>query len=471
MEEVTLETAPPSVRDLFNRGFSALERGNLDYSIDMLGRCVELAPTFFRAWKFLRAAEVKQFRARNPGAVSRSVQRAASYPSVLKAMALLKAGKSMDAIKVAEKVLRKDPFNMDAVKALGRAAEAAKMPEIAIQALASVREQQPDNILVLNWLGALYMETGQTRAGRECFESLVSLKPNDGAALKSLKDAMAIHSMSSDGWSEASTSTSKDAYRRVMRDEKQAVLLEQQNKAVKGERDVDALIAEGLTKVAKEPGNINYRRALANLYAGAMRWPDAIRTLEEAQQLAGARDPQIDAALNTIQLQQYDEQIKVLQDAGDTAAAETKRAERTAYRYEDIRDRVSRYPNDLALKFEYGEQLYERGMISEAIQQFQLAQRHAQRRPRALYYLGLCFKAKKQYDLATSQLEKAASEQLVMDQTKKDILYELGQIAEASGNAPTALAYYKQVYEVDISYRDVSEKIEKGYSAAAEAGA
>lgn len=465
MEEVTLETAPPAVRDLFNRGFSALERGNLDYAIDMLGRCVELTPTFFRAWKFLRAAEVKHFRARNPGIISQNVLRATNYPSVLRAMAMLKAGKTMEAIKIAEKVLRKDPFNLEAVKALGRAAEVAKMPEIAIQVLASVREQQPDNILVLNWLGALYMETGQTRAGRECFESLVSLKPNDAAALKSLKDAMAIHSMSADGWTDAAASTSKDAYRRIIRDEKQSVLIEQQNKAVKGERDTEALITECLTKVSKEPGNINYRRALANLYASSRQWAEAIRTLEEAQQLTGARDPQIDAALTAIHLQQYDDEIKTLQDAGDTAAAEAKRAERAAYRFDDVRDRVSRYPNDLALKFDYGELLYERGQISEAIQQFQLAQRHAQRRPKALYYMGLCFKSKKQYDLAISQLEKAVSEQFVMDQTKKDILYELGLISEESGNAQKALAYFKQVYEVDISYRDVAAKIEKGYSA------
>jgi len=69
----------------------------------------------------------------------------------------------------------------------------------------------------------------------------------------------------------------------------------------------------------------------------------------------------------------------------------------------------------------------QRGQINDAIQQFQLAQRHAQRRVKALYYIGLCFKQKKQYDMATEQLKKAAARAPAVGDTKKDIYYELGQ--------------------------------------------
>ena len=131
--------------------------------------------------------------------------------------------------------------------------------------------------------------------------------------------------------------------------------------------------------------------------------------------------------------------------------------------YEDTLDKVSRYPNDLLFRFDLGELHYQRGEINEAIQQFQLAQRNPQKRVRAMYYLALCFKKKGQLDIALEQLQKAASELQIMDDTKKDILYELGELCEQMGNNDKALAYFKEIYGVDISYRDVTAKMEKFY--------
>jgi tetratricopeptide (TPR) repeat protein len=85
----------------------------------------------------------------------------------------------------------------------------------------------------------------------------------------------------------------------------------------------------------------------------------------------------------------------------------------------DSADRVKRYPNDLQFRYEYGVVLYEHNRLNEAIEEFQLAQRNPQRRIRTLYYLALCFKQKQQYDIAIEQLQKAASEMTVMDETKK----------------------------------------------------
>jgi len=47
--------------------------------------------------------------------------------------------------------------------------------------------------------------------------------------------------------------------------------------------------------------------------------------------------------------------------------------------------------------------------------------------------------------------------------TKKDICYELGLIAEELGDAAKAAGYYKQIYQVDIGYKDVAERVERIY--------
>ena len=47
---------------------------------------------------------------------------------------------------------------------------------------------------------------------------------------------------------------------------------------------------------------------------------------------------------------------------------------------------------------------------------------------------------------------------------KKDILYELGGILESTGHIQEAAnQYYKEIYQVDIGYKDVAAKIEKSY--------
>ena len=61
------------------------------------------------------------------------------------------------------------------------------------------------------------------------------------------------------------------------------------------------------------------------------------------------------------------------------------------------------------------------------------------------------------------QLEKAASEIYSMDDTKKDITYEMGTICEAMGQPQKAAEYFKAIYAVDIGYKDVADKIDQAY--------
>ena len=124
---------------------------------------------------------------------------------------------------------------------------------------------------------------------------------------------------------------------------------------------------------------------------------------------------------------------------------------------------VKRYPNDLQFRYELGFQYYLRKQYNEAIEEFQLAQRNPQRRTRALYYLALCFTQKGQLDIAFEQLQKAASELTLMDETKKDVVYQMGLLADQMGRPDEALAFFKEIYSVDIKYRDIAERIETAY--------
>lgn len=456
MAEVALEQAPRKAREHFEKGMASFERGNFDYAMDMFLLALEACPGLLRARKFLRAAAVAKAKSQKSSAFSRALGTLGGSGTLLKVQSLLKS-KPDKALREAEELLRKDPLNPTFINIASQAAVAAGLPEVAVLNLEIAREHGAKDIKTLEWLAELYTEVNRMHDARLLYEELVRLKPNDPKAIKKLKDATALDTMQRGGWTEA------QSYRDVMKDQKQAALLEQQAKAVKTARDVDSLIEETRAKMEREPQNVNYMRAMADLLAKAERYDEAIAVLQRAQQTTGGADPQIARLISQIHLERIDREIAAFTAAGNTAAAEAKRRERADFVFKDAEERVQRYPNDLQFKFEYGVLLYERGMLNEAIQQFQRAQQNPQRRIRSLYYIGLCFKQKRQFDLAAEQLEKAAADLQVLDDTKKEILYELGTIYEALGQPERAVALYKEIYSVDIGYRDVAAKIETTY--------
>lgn len=456
MAEITLQEVPRNIRDLFDKATAAVDRGNFDYAMDMLIALLEQEPRFLQARKSLRAVQLKVTQDRGgSNAMASSLKGLGTY---LKAQMMLSKNPAK-ALVLSESLLRIDPFNAMFQDVMIRAALASKLPEVAINLLEIMNTRNPEDVPSLTRLGNLYLEVGDTANARSCFERLHSLRPNDPVILKALKDAQAVDTMKQGRWTDAKS------YRDVIRDTGEAKLLEQQAKAVKTTADVDSLLAEYQEKLQAEPQNANVRRMMADLMARSGRFDDAIAMLEETIRISGGGDPQIDRALSNVRLQKIEAEIESLREAGREDAADAKEQERKDFVFADAADRVRRYPNDLQFKYEYGVQLFERGQVNEAIQQFQLSQRNPQRRIRSLYYMAMCFEQKGQLDIAVDQLEKACAELSLMDDTKKDIVYEMGLVLEKQGQRERAIECYKQIYSVDISFRDVAQKIESFYKA------
>lgn len=457
MAEIEIEQAPRKAREHFDKGFAAMERGNLDYAMDMFNLALEVSPALLKARKFLRAAQVKKYKTNPPNSFQKAMVQVKAAGKTMKAQSLMKKDPT-GALKVTEEMMALDPFCPAFVSLNVQAAIGAGFPEAAILTLEVAKEGNPTDTKLLRQLAALYQQVDRMHDARVIYEEVARLLPNDPQAIKQLKDSTALDSMQKGRWAE------EGDFRGKIKDSKEAILLEQQNKAVKTAKDSDALIEETLKKIEADPKNINYRRALADLYLKSDQHDLALEALKAAQEMTGGADPQIDRAVSNAYIRKLDFEIAQFEAAGDTEHVEAWKKERASFMLDDARDKVERYPNDLLFRFDLGVLLFERGEINEAIQQFQLAQRNPQKRIRALYYMGLCFKHKGQLDIAVEQMQKAVSELPVMDDTKKDLLYELGTLSERMGNKDKALAYFKEIYGVDISYRDVATKIESFYA-------
>ena len=442
MSEVALEDTPKPVQDLFNRGFSAFERGNLDYAVDMLFRCVETEPRLLQARKFLRAAEIQRFRQAGGGMMGSVVSGAKGLPLYVKATAMLKMGKAEPVMLEAEKLLKMDPLNFKYIHLLAEASMACDLPEAGVMTLETAKEQHGGNVDFLKLLGKLYCETGRTKDALACFEKVCELRPRDPEALKALKDAMALDSMTKDKWQE--TAEKGGSFREMIRDADEAAMLERAGKAVKSDQDADALIRDAKEKIEKEPENINYYRSLARLYAQRKDFEQALKTVEDAKNISPG-DPELDRAYSSIRMQEFDSRIKQAGESGDNETVSSLEQEKTEFYFNDVQERVNRYPNDLDLRYEWGVLLFDNDYIDEAIQQFQKSQKNPRRRTLSLYYLGMCFKHKKQYDMAKDQFSSALEQLTKMDDTKKGICYELGTVAELMGDSDTARENFKKI--------------------------
>ena len=129
-----------------------------------------------------------------------------------------------------------------------------------------------------------------------------------------------------------------------------------------------------------------------------------------------------------------------------------------------MKDLVQRYPNEYGYRFELGCLLFEEKDYDGCLPHFQLAQRNAKVRLDAILYLGQAYLNKRFFDLAIEQFKALKSEIQVMDERKKNAVYQLGCCYESMGDAEQAIEEFKLVYSADISFRDVADKINEFYS-------
>ena len=148
------------------------------------------------------------------------------------------------------------------------------------------------------------------------------------------------------------------------------------------------------------------------------------------------------------------------------AQLEATKKQRTEILIDDARKRLDRNPTDLQLRYELGEQLTNAGEYRDALPELQRARQNPNVRLKAMNLLGRCYRELGMLDLAAKQLEDAAREMTVMDEVKKEIVYNLGLVYEQMGDAEKYIDAMKKIYEADYGYRDVAKRVESWYDRA-----
>ncbi len=456
MQKKEQKDVPAATRSAYQKAMEVVRKNNIEYGIELLKGIVQREPCFGDARQSLR--QVEKQKAASMGAI-------AKFFANLKVNGVLFKGKSaikkkpLEAMAIAEDVIALTPSSTAGYSLLAEAAEAANALFIAIEALETIRELQPKNEANLRELARIYEADGQGTKVLQTMQLLSQLRPGDLEIEQKVRAAAALATMQQNQWEKEGTAREK------VKDSDEVLALEKGDRIVRNTDDINDMIERLEKLVAEGDISIDNRRKLAELYQRGGRHDDAIATYNWVAEKIGSLDPTIDRAIEKSHIAKIQLKIDEYKATGATEAELAKlQKEIDDYRLERAEDRVARYSNDTQLRYDLAIVYWDLEMIDKALEQFQLAQKNPNRRLSSIVYLGCCFHAKKQFDMAVEQFEKAIADMPVMDKDKMNALYCLGVTAEDMGDAEKALNCFKQIYSSNMGYRDVKARIEKSYS-------
>lgn len=462
MPEKSINEIPRDIRLLFTRGNDALSRDNFDYAIDLFGQVLAREPGFIECRRALRTAQQRK-AGEGRGFFKKAWSSASSSPQVAKAQMTLRKDPA-EALTIAEQVLNSDPTNTLAHRIIVAAAMALQMPQTAVMSLEVVHQNSPkDKKLAIEFANSL-ADTGEVKRAEKILADFARAAPNDPELAQALKDLSAKRTMGEGGYEKIATG--EGSYRDILKDEKKAISLEQENRVQQTEDVAERLIREYEARLQAEPANLKLVRSLAELYTQKKQFDRALSLYERVKSSEMGNDPSLERAIGLTAVRRFDHQIEQLNAGAADYAEQLARlqAEKLAFQLTECQKRVEKYPTDLTIRFEMGALYFQAGKIGEAVKEFQKARENPHKRIAAMGYLAQCFAKRKMFDLAAENLQDAIKEKQVFDEEKKDLIYQLGCVLESMDKKAEAIEQFKIIYKADAAYRDVEAKVDAFYA-------
>jgi tetratricopeptide (TPR) repeat protein len=462
MPEIPVSSLDPRVQKQIENSQIALQRGNLDYVLDVTTQVLKSAPGCLPVRRLQRVAQLRQLGTKNK-------LFAKAFGSVTQAGFLFGGGKKdpSKALETAEKMLATDPTSVPALKLLAEAAAGLDMPDTVAFAWEAIHELNPTDREALLNFGEACLVAKRPKDALRAADELLKMRPQDGDALGLMRKAAIAQTTEKGNWEE------KGSFRDKLKDEAQSTMLEQASKIVTSDEMTQRLIDEALERLKAQPDNLNHYRSVVDGYKKLNKLDEAIEYVRKARALpSGAADTTLAKQESDLKTAILEKRIKDLEtqvaQAPDNAElkatlakakgdfSETQISEAKAY--------VERYPNDYGARFTLANLYFDAGDYQNAIANYQQAQKNPKVRIAAITGMGKALKARKMFDLAVAQFQTAKSELPAMDDLKKDVIYELASCYESMGKKTEAIAEYKIIYSDDIGFRDVADKINAFYS-------
>lgn len=443
----------PKNMNLWKKGMLAIEQKNWEYAVSLILPVVNDKPTFLDGRMVLRRAE---------GEMSGTAKKfsfgfkGSSKKDPWEAIAELE-----------ENVFQKDPFSASGNQQLYDLAIKAQFPDLGAFALETIRMGQPENTKNMHALAQHYITYEQPDKASAVYNAILKIDPRDMIAAKGEKDCAARSSITRQGFGDGD-------FRKNLKNADEANELELMNKQGMTQEQMEGLLAKVIDKYNQDQTNLHTVKTMAELYEkldqheSALMFFEYALTLNPSDVALKRKTETIKDKVQEAQIQQMQSDIENDPNAPDV---EEKRAmlaqirlDRASVVIDECKSRVDRNPTDKTLRYELGQAYFGAGLFTEAIPELQQAKGNPHIRIKAMLLLGRCFERKNMNDLAKSSFIEANKEMAIMDNTKKELLYDLALVCEKMGDREGYLEALKEIYNNDYGFKDVAKRVESSYT-------
>jgi len=458
----TAQELPPRLQQCHERAVQALKAGNARVAAELLAALIAEEPGCAEARRALCEARLAASGG-PPKGLRRCLAKARlAWPLQRTGPALLQAGRTDEALRLADKLLCVDPSSRDVLLFLARCSAAVGASAAAAETLEVAVLLFPGDAVCWRALAEQCAKARRPVRAAEAHRRLADLCPGDVQVREALRRAA------------AAAVPARESSPGVVAPVPGA----QAAAAPATQESLEAQTARAEARLSQD-SSPRACRDLAQLYLRAERFADAVALLQQvmarpglddsalADDLAGAYRAQAEAALATWS--------QCARSSPDRAAeAERERAaivrERDRRVLELRRQQAARHPHDNRRHYELAERLVAQGEWAEALEHFEAARSHPNLKARALAGMGRCCAGTGQHEQAVPLFQQALDAGVGGPlRDRLAVMYDMALSCDRVGRSAEANALIKDIFAQDRTFRDVADRIQR-LAAAAPAG-
>ncbi|MBI5362792.1 MAG: tetratricopeptide repeat protein [Planctomycetes bacterium] len=428
----------------------AAKKRNYDFAVELYQQILDIDLDQGEARAGLRQALKKRHDSKKGGG---GFFRALSgAPQLAAARALHKARKFDACAKTLESLLASNPLDEDANLLLGMALEDGGHYRSARAVYEFIAEIAPRNCQGLKRAGAMTARLGDHEKALEYYERALAIDPRDQESIKARKDMSAERAM-------AKSSLPIGHSREQIKDKDRSAEMEREKRLHQSDDELREELARLEARYA-ESRDVAVMERMAEVHE---KLKDPETALEWVERVLSYKkdDPALVARAADLRGKALKKAIVHAGKTGDEARAGQLERELWRHEADELRRRIASNPGDLASRLQLGRRLLRLGELDGAMAELQKTTSDPRNRREAQFLLAQCFQAKGFRDLARKEYNNALDGAPQNDERAKEILYNLGALAEDDQDVAAARAFYSRVFEVDIGYRDVAQKMER----------
>ena len=445
--------------NFFTKADMALKKRNFDYAIELYQQGLQIDPDRIEERKRLRQSQIAKVMEKGGNTTGGGLTKMknALLLGSIKKLGMQK--KYEEQIIEIEKFLCVAPQSASELFLLAEAFLATDRAASAKQAYHEVTESDPSNIDAWKNLGRLHEKDKDLDDAISCWERVRSTSPSDGEAGKAIRNLSAAQMMAK---TEERKKEGDGSFRDMLKDEDESKKLEQASTIIRSAADAKGAAEIAQEKADADPENSRLWRDLGDIQLKGRDFDGARASYEKAKEV-NPQDMYASDKLGSLNEQILVDKIETLrmEDAeGNAAAIDQAEKDLHTFRVTDYERRVKEHPTDFSLKYTYGELLINDGQWDASIAQFQNARKDPKFVTGATYNIGKAFFEKQLHDLAIKEYCSALEGINEADSDlAKSVRYDLAIAHNTKGESEKALAYLEEIMSVDISFRDVSQKV------------